>query len=84
MSIYLIVINIISFTFTGMDKYFAIKRMMRIEEKLLFLLSILGGFLGSLLGMYLFHHKTKKIKFYLVNFLSMIVWILITCFGNIK
>ena len=81
MAIYLIVVNSISFIFTGIDKYFAIKRKMRIDEKTLFLLSFLGGFLGSIVAMCLFHHKTKKIKFYLVNFISALIWILLIIHG---
>ncbi len=59
----LIIINLTSFALYGVDKYKAIKQSRRISEKALILLAVSGGFLGALLGMYLFHHKTQKKKF---------------------
>ena len=41
------------------DKSRAIKGKWRIPEKSLFLVSLLGGSLGTWAGMYLFRHKTK-------------------------
>lgn len=58
--IYLAVINIITFAVFGIDKLKAIKNKWRIPEKVLFLLSIIGGSVGAMLGMYTFRHKTKK------------------------
>ena len=40
------------------------------------ILSLLGGCFGTLLGMYLFHHKTKKLKFKLIPVIC-IIWILV-------
>lgn len=62
---YLILINIICLLLTGLDKFNAIRKFFRIPEKVFFILSLIGGSLGTLIGMYLFHHKTKKMKFYL-------------------
>ncbi len=61
--IYLIVINAIAFFVFGIDKYKAQKNRWRIPEKVLFLLSAIGGSVGGLLGMYTFRHKTKKTAF---------------------
>lgn len=58
-TIYLIIINIIGFLSMGIDKYKAIKDEWRIPERTLFIIAILGGSLGSWIGMYTFHHKTK-------------------------
>ncbi|WOO39159.1 DUF1294 domain-containing protein [Anaerocolumna sp. AGMB13020] len=55
--------NLLSFLLMGLDKYKARKRLWRIKESTLFLTSVIGGSLGSLLGMFLFHHKTKHTKF---------------------
>lgn len=57
--IYLILMNLIGFALMGIDKYKAKKHLWRIPEKTLFLSSVLGGSIGTLAGMYVFHHKTK-------------------------
>lgn len=61
--IYIIIINIITFSVFGIDKLKAVKDKWRIPEKVLFLLSIVGGSVGGLLGMYTFRHKTQKPAF---------------------
>ena len=43
----------------GADKRRARKGKWRVPEKTLFLLPLLGGSIGALLGMRVFHHKTK-------------------------
>lgn len=57
--VYLIVINFISFIMMGLDKYKAKKRAWRIPESTLFVLALIGGSIGSIAGMHLFHHKTR-------------------------
>ena len=57
--IYLVVINCTSFITMGVDKYKARKRTWRIPESTLFVLALIGGSLGSIIGMHLFHHKTR-------------------------
>ena len=57
--IYLIVMNLIGLAVMAMDKSKARHNVWRIPEKTLFLVSILGGSVGTWAGMYLFHHKTK-------------------------
>lgn len=64
---YMIIINIISFIIYAIDKRLAIKKKTRVPEALLLFLSIIGGSLGSLIAMYLVHHKTKKWYFVLIN-----------------
>ena len=56
---YVIIINLIGFFLMGIDKRKAIKRAFRIPEATLFLIAILGGSIGSILGMYTFRHKTR-------------------------
>ena len=46
-----------------LDKYFAKNNMYRISEKALFLITIIGGSIGSIIGMYQFRHKTKHRQF---------------------
>lgn len=57
--IYLIIINILGFLIMGIDKNKAKRHVYRIPEKTFFLVSLLGGSLGTWAGMYTFHHKTK-------------------------
>lgn len=57
--LYLASVNCISFIVMGVDKHKARKRAWRIPESTLFVLALIGGSAGSILGMHLFHHKTK-------------------------
>lgn len=60
---YLVLINLAGFLSMGADKRKAVKKLYRIPEKTLFLLAILGGSAGSILGMRHFRHKTKHKSF---------------------
>lgn len=60
---YLIVINLIGFITMFWDKRQAKKGRWRTPEKTLFTITFLGGGIGTILGMYLFRHKTKKLRF---------------------
>ena len=57
--LYIAAVNVISFVMMGVDKRRAVKRAFRIPESTLFVLAIIGGSLGSIIGMHLFHHKTR-------------------------
>ena len=59
----LIVLNIITFVVYGIDKWKAMKGRWRISEFTLLLLAVIGGSIGALLGMRVWHHKTKHLKF---------------------
>lgn len=84
MIIYIFLINFLTFITYGIDKYLAKKRLFRISEKLLFFLSFLGGVVGAFLGMVTFHHKTKKRKFWILNFLIFIFWLFLIFWVIIK
>lgn len=58
-------VNLVSFIAFGMDKRRAVKDRWRIPEKTLLLLCAPFGALGGLIGMHVFHHKTRKIRFFL-------------------
>ena len=65
---YLLVINLITFFIFGLDKWKAKykethEKTRRVPEKTLFLLSALGGSVGALLGMRVWHHKTLHRSF---------------------
>ena len=62
---YIAIVNLIAFILYGIDKRRAIKDKWRIPEKTLLLAALFGGAPGALWGMILFHHKTKKAKFFI-------------------
>ncbi|WP_313384271.1 DUF1294 domain-containing protein [Chishuiella sp.] len=83
MYLYLFIINFISFILFGIDKYLAKNKKNRIPENTLFLFSLLGGSLGSILSMIIFHHKTKKTSFKLKMFFVLLIQLLIVyCYFN--
>lgn len=60
---WLLIINLVTFFMFGIDKWKAKRKeknadVRRVPEKTLFLLSILGGSVGALLGMKAWRHKT--------------------------
>lgn len=57
--LYLLLINGVGFLLMGIDKRRAKRGTWRISEKSLFLPPLLGGTVGAILGMRVFHHKTK-------------------------
>ena len=63
LAIYLTLINALGLVLMYLDKQYARKKMWRIPERTLMTVAALGGSLGSLMGMYLFRHKTKHRKF---------------------
>ena len=60
---YLLTINILGFLIMGFDKWKAKRGRWRIPENTLFMFTILGGGIGTIVGIYVFRHKTKKLKF---------------------
>ncbi len=61
--IYLAAVNLAAFLAMGRDKKKARRGEWRTPEATLFLLAIIGGSIGSNLGMFVFHHKTRKRNF---------------------
>ena len=61
--IYFLVINIFGFFIMWLDKQKAKKGKWRIPEKTLFIITALGGGIGTTAGMYTFRHKTQKLGF---------------------
>lgn len=56
---YFVIINIIGFASMGLDKRKAKRHAWRIPESTLFSIALLGGSVGSIFGMFHFHHKTR-------------------------
>lgn len=63
--IYLVIINLIGLLIMYVDKRKAKYGKWRIPEKTLLLVALFGGSIGTITGMYLFRHKTQKLKFVL-------------------
>lgn len=82
LAVYLAVINLATFIVYGADKRRARKGKWRVPEKTLFLLPLLGGSAGALLGMRMFHHKMKHWYFVwgipaiLLAQIALAVWLL--------
>lgn len=76
--IYFLLINLISFFYIGIDKMKAQLDRRRVSEKTLWFLALIGGSLGTLLGMNFFRHKTKKISFQaiLAVILAVQIWLI--------
>ena len=60
---YLAIINVIAIVVYGCDKLCAIQHRWRVPEKTLLAIAVVGGSLGALFAMSLFHHKTLHLKF---------------------
>ena len=60
---YLLIINAAGFLLMGFDKLSAKIDSGRIPEMWFLLISLAGAFLGIILGMFAFHHKTRKTSF---------------------
>ena len=61
--LWLCVMSVITFCVMGSDKRRAKQGARRVPEARLFLLALLGGGVGGLLGMYVFRHKTRHLQF---------------------
>lgn len=79
-SYYLITMNVLGFLFMGLDKWKAKKRAWRIPEATLLLIAALGGAMGSIIGMHLFHHKTRHWYFLYGIPVMLVIHILLALF----
>ena len=72
---FFLVMSVVLFVVMGRDKRLAKSHRYRIPESRLFLLAVLGGALGGVLGMQIFRHKTAHAKF-VVGFplLALLQW----------
>ncbi len=61
--LYLAAINIVAFFLYGIDKWKARHDKWRVTEARLIAVALLGGSVGALLGMKVWHHKTQHPKF---------------------
>lgn len=79
--IYLVAVNIVTFFLYGIDKWKAKRSKWRISEATLLGLAVIGGSIGALLGMKVWHHKTMHKKFLfgipviIILQIALIIWI---------
>lgn len=72
---WLAAVNLVAFTWYGIDKFQAQRVGRRIPEVVLHGLAVAGGSPGAYAGMRFFHHKTIKGRFRLVFWLSVVAQI---------
>ena len=80
MVIYLSLINVTGFFLMGVDKNRAKRGAWRISEKTLFGCALLGGSMGTTIGMHVFHHKTKHWYFKYGMPLILMIQVLFMCY----
>ena len=71
---YFLGLNLLLFIFMGIDKRAAKRKKWRIPERRLLTLGIIGGGIGGILGMLVFHHKTHRIYFTICYVVNIICW----------
>ena len=59
--------SVIAIALYGFDKRRAVSGGLRVRERTLHVVELLGGWPGALIGMQLFRHKTRKLSFLLVT-----------------
>jgi len=60
---YLLGVTVLTFLMFGIDKWKAKRSGWRVPERVLLCLAAIGGSVGALLGMWVWHHKTLHKKF---------------------
>ena len=79
-ALFLILMNVAAFALMGYDKQCARRGRWRVPERTLFLVTACFGGLGGVLGMHLFHHKTRHWYFRLGFPLLLIAQVVILYF----
>ena len=81
-SIYLVTINVITYFLYAEDKRRAKhKDAWRIPERVLLNVTAIGGSVGALIAMKVYHHKVRKVKFYLgVPLIFLIHVVILFCY----
>ena len=71
---YFLGVNLLLFILMGIDKRAAKRKKWRIPERRLLTLGIIGGGIGGILGMLVFHHKTHRIYFTICYGINVFCW----------
>lgn len=78
--IYLVIVNLIGLFLYGLDKAKSKRKGNRIPERQLLWVARIGGGAGCWLGMMLFRHKTKHVRFKILVPLWTVIWVVIVVF----
>lgn len=81
---YFVMMNLVGFISMGLDKRKARKHQWRIPEATLFTIALLGGVIGSIIGMRLFRHKTMHMKFVVGMPVILVLWVAAVCLIQFK
>ena len=71
------VMSVVCFAAYGVDKRQAANGGRRVPERILHILTLLGGWPGALLGQRQFRHKTKKLSYLIVFWFVVILHVVI-------
>ena len=77
--IYIATMSMVAFYMYFKDKMNARKGLVRIPERFLLGIGVVGGATGSLVAMLKYRHKTRHIYFYIVNILGIVLHVAIAC-----
>ena len=72
---YFLFVTVLGLGAMGVDKLLAMGNRSRIRERTLWLVALIGGFVGVFLGGWLFHHKTSKVGFWAPVVVSAVLWV---------
>ena len=84
LAIFLITTNFLAFILYGIDKWNAKRGARRISEFTLIAIAIIGGAIGAFIGMFLWHHKTRKKKFTIIVPIFLSLQIIVSTFCLIQ
>ena len=82
--LYVLLLSLAAFCLMGHDKHQARRNGWRVRERTFFIVALLGGALGGVLGMFFFHHKTRHWYFryglpaILILQVGLVVWLLLS------
>ena len=82
--LYLCIVNALGFVLMLADKKKAIKKQWRIPEKTLLGVALMGGSLGSLVGMHIVRHKTRNPMFIVGIPIMLVLQLVVTLFIILK
>lgn len=75
--VWLLATGVADFIMMGVDKSRAVHGELRISERTLLVVGLVGGWWGLLLGMYAFHHKSSKVLFVGAALVITAIWLFI-------